>query len=218
MSSFPRVRHRKHFIRATKRVGTASFRDRMAERRRASVRTARAAASRRSPTVHLGPLDRDRVATTFDQMAQSIAGYEVSAKVSVFTSKFDAVLAGKAQFAEQEQASYDFFRGRAQCNACHRDGGPGQDPLFTDFTASNIGAPRNPRLGPTMRKIGPTHWAMSLIRQGRRSSMAASAIFSPRDISSASPPQWMRDGSSWRRATEHEFRCQHCAMWTSGPI
>jgi hypothetical protein len=62
------------------------------------------------------------------------------------TSKFDAVLAGKAQFTPQEQAGYDLFRGKAQCNACHRDGGPGEDPLFTDFTASNIGTPANPRL------------------------------------------------------------------------
>ena len=97
--------------------------------------------------VHLDPLDRGRVATTFDQMAQSIAGYEISAEVTSFTSKFDAVLlAGKAQFTKQEQAGYDLFRGRAQCNACHRDGGPGEDPLFTDFTASNIGTPANPRL------------------------------------------------------------------------
>jgi len=28
----------------------------------------------------------------------------------------------------------------------HRDGGPGEDPLFTDFTASNIGTPANSRL------------------------------------------------------------------------
>src|SRR6267378_2590461 len=96
--------------------------------------------------VHLGPIDRGRVGTTFDQMAQSIAGYEASAEVTSFTSKFDAVLAGKAQFTTQEQAGYDLFRGKAQCNACHRDGGPGEDPLFTDFTASNIGTPANPRL------------------------------------------------------------------------
>jgi cytochrome c peroxidase len=83
---------------------------------------------------------------TFDQMAQSIAGYEASAEVTPFTSKFDAVLAGKAQFTLQEQAGYDLFRGKAKCNACHRDGGPGEDPLFTDFTASNIGTPANPSL------------------------------------------------------------------------
>src|SRR6266853_1280980 len=96
--------------------------------------------------VHLGPIDRGRVGTTFDQMAQSIAGYEASAEVTSFTSKFDAVLAKKAQFTAQEQQGYDLFHGRGRCNECHRDGGPGEDPLFTDFTASNIGTPANPRL------------------------------------------------------------------------
>jgi cytochrome c peroxidase len=94
--------------------------------------------------VHLGEVDRGRAAATFDQMAQSIAGYESSAEVTAFTSKYDAVLAGKAQFTPQEQQGYDLFRGKAQCNNCHRDGGPGEDPLFTDFTASNIGVPKNP--------------------------------------------------------------------------
>jgi cytochrome c peroxidase len=96
--------------------------------------------------VHLSPIDRGRVSTTFDRMAQSIAGYEASAEVTSFTSKYDAVLAKKAQFTPQEQQGYDLFRGKARCNECHRDGGPGEDPLFTDFTASNIGTPANPRL------------------------------------------------------------------------
>jgi cytochrome c peroxidase len=99
-----------------------------------------------SMPVHLTDIDRGRAQATFDQMAQSIAGYEASAEVTNFTSKFDAVQAGQAQFTPQEQAGYDLFRGKAQCNACHRDGGPGEDPLFTDFTASNIGTPANPRL------------------------------------------------------------------------
>jgi cytochrome c peroxidase len=96
--------------------------------------------------VHLGPVDRGRAGATFDQMAQSIAGYEASAEVTAFSSKYDAVLAGKAKFTPPEQTGYDLFRGKAQCNSCHRDGGPGEDPLFTDFTASNIGTPANPRL------------------------------------------------------------------------
>jgi cytochrome c peroxidase len=96
--------------------------------------------------VHLGPLDRGRAATTFDQMAQSIAGYEASHEVTAFSSKYDVVQAGRAKFTPQEQAGYDLFRGKANCNACHRDGGPGEDPLFTDFTASNIGTPANPLL------------------------------------------------------------------------
>src|SRR6201993_3637566 len=96
--------------------------------------------------VHLSKVDRGRAAATFDQMAQSIAGYEASHEVTAFSSKYDAVLAGKAQFSPQEQQGYALFRGKAKCNECHRDGGPGEDPLFTDFTASNIGTPVNPEL------------------------------------------------------------------------
>ena len=82
---------------------------------------------------------------------------------------------------------------RAQCNACHRDGGPGEDPLFTDFTASNIGTPPNPRL-PYYRGSRPDALGYVADPAGSSSSMAASAVFSPRDIRSAGPPRWMRDG------------------------
>jgi len=53
---------------------------------------------------------------------------------------------GQGAVHDARAGGYDLFRGKAQCNACHRDGGPGEDPLFTDFTASNIGTPANPRL------------------------------------------------------------------------
>jgi cytochrome c peroxidase len=96
--------------------------------------------------LHLSAIDRGRAMTTYDQMAQSIAGYEASAEVTSFASKFDAVITGKSKFTPQEQQGYDLFRGKARCNNCHRDGGPGEDPLFTDFTASNIGTPANRRL------------------------------------------------------------------------
>jgi cytochrome c peroxidase len=96
--------------------------------------------------VRLDPAERGLANATFDQMAQSIASYEASAEVTPFTSKYDVVQAGTANFTPQEQLGYDLFRGKAHCNTCHRDGGPGEDPLFTDFTASNIGTPTNPRL------------------------------------------------------------------------
>ena len=99
-----------------------------------------------TPPLQLTAIERGRANTTFDQMAQSIASYEASAEVTAFTSKFDALQAGLAKFTPQEQLGYELFRGKAQCNTCHRDGGPGEDPLFTDFTASNIGTPANPRL------------------------------------------------------------------------
>src|SRR5258708_31976133 len=96
--------------------------------------------------IQLSPLDRGRVGSTFDQMAQSITSYEASAEVTSFTSKFDAVLAKKARFTPHEQRGYELFRSKGRCNECHRDVGPGEDPLFTAFTASNIGTPANPRL------------------------------------------------------------------------
>jgi hypothetical protein len=142
--------------------------------------------------VHLGQLDRGRVAATFDQMARSISGYEASAEVTTFTSKFEAVLAHKAQLT-QEQAGNDLFRGRAQCNSCHRRGGPGEDPLFTDFTASNIGIPANRRL-PYYVGHHPTRWAMSPIRQLSHLLMVALAVSSPRVLRSANPARWIRNG------------------------
>src|SRR5260370_14162302 len=96
--------------------------------------------------VRLSPLDRGRVGTTFDQMAQSMAGYEASAEVTAFTSKFDAVLAGQATFTTEEKTGDDLFRGKAKCNECHRDGGPGEHPLFTDLTASHLRTPAKPIL------------------------------------------------------------------------
>jgi cytochrome c peroxidase len=168
-----------------------------------------------SMPVHLDPLDRGRAAATFDQMAQSIAGYEASAEVTTFTSKFDAVLAGKAQLSAQEQAGYDLFRGKAQCNACHRDGGPGEDPLFTDSPPAISEFP--PIRGClTMSSSDRMRWAMSPIRQDRHSSTAASAPSSPRAISSASPPRSIRDGFGWRQTIKRAFRCRRCATWTGG--
>jgi len=64
--------------------------------------------------------------------------------VNPFSSKYDYVQAGKAQFTPEEKAGYELFRSKtAHCNECHRDGGPGEEPLFTDFTASNLGLPPN---------------------------------------------------------------------------
>ena len=94
--------------------------------------------------VHLDPSDRGRAIAALDQMAQSIAAYEASPEVSSFTSKFDAVQKGKAQFSQQEQAGFDLFRGKAKCSACHEPAGAA--PLFTNFTASNTGVPANRRL------------------------------------------------------------------------
>lgn len=96
--------------------------------------------------VHLRPADRQRANRVYDSFGLTAAAYEASPEVSPFTSKYDYVQAGKEQFTAQEARGYALFRGKARCNECHRDGGPGEEPLFTDFTASNLGVPRNPAL------------------------------------------------------------------------
>ena len=97
--------------------------------------------------VHLAPLDRGIAQDTFDRIAQSIAAYEGSAEANSFSSKYDYVMAGKDQFTPDEKMGYVLFRSKAtHCNECHRDGGPGEEPLFTDFTASNLGLPPNPAI------------------------------------------------------------------------
>src|SRR5712664_452920 len=96
--------------------------------------------------VHLNPADRSRADHVYDEFGLAISSYEFSPEVSPFTSKYDSVQAGKDQFTPQEKLGYELFRSKARCNECHRDGGPGEEPLFTDFTASNLGVPRNPGL------------------------------------------------------------------------
>jgi cytochrome c peroxidase len=93
--------------------------------------------------VHLDDIERGIVQATYDAMALSIAAYEASPEISAFSSKYDAVIGKSETFTAQEQMGYGLFRGKARCNECHRDGGPGEEPLFTDFTASNLGVPAN---------------------------------------------------------------------------
>ena len=83
--------------------------------------------------VHLSDADRGRAAATFDQMAQSIAGYEASAEVTAFTSKFDAVMAGKAQFTPDEQTGYALFRGKANCQFLSSRRRPGRGSTVYGF-------------------------------------------------------------------------------------
>src|SRR5262249_13180239 len=104
--------------------------------------------------VHLSLQDRARADSVYDHFGLAISAYELSPEVSPFTSKFDYVQAGKEKFTPQEALGYALFRGPARCNECHRDGGPGEEPLFTDFTASNLGVPRN--AGVQIYYEGPT--------------------------------------------------------------
>ncbi|HEU4993630.1 MAG TPA: cytochrome c peroxidase [Gemmatimonadaceae bacterium] len=118
--------------------------------------------------VHLEPTDRGIAAASYNFMALAMASFEASPEISRFSSKFDSALAHPDQqvLTPDEQAGWMLFRGKARCNTCHLDGtdnrggarhsrsderltpGNAADvaPLFTDFTAANIGVPRNPAL------------------------------------------------------------------------
>jgi cytochrome c peroxidase len=102
--------------------------------------------------VQLSVVDRGQSNSTYGHMTMSMATYESSSDVSGFSSKFDAYLAGNATLSATELAGYTLFNGKAGCNQCHLSGnstgaltGVAADvaPLFTDFTANNIGLPQN---------------------------------------------------------------------------
>jgi cytochrome c peroxidase len=72
--------------------------------------------------IRLSPADRTKADNVYDHWGQSISFYEHSPAVSAFTSKFDAFLAGTYTLTADEQAGYDLFRGKGNCNSCHLDG------------------------------------------------------------------------------------------------
>lgn len=82
----------------------------------------------------------------YERIAQALTAYETSREVNAFSSKFDAVLAGRAQFTAAEKRGLKLYRGKAKCEQCHPSvaGRHGEPPLFTDFSYDNIGAPKNP--------------------------------------------------------------------------
>ncbi|MEA3413355.1 MAG: cytochrome c peroxidase [Pseudomonadota bacterium] len=98
-------------------------------------------------TLAMDPENRGRVDTAFDNIALAIAAFESSPKVNRFSSKFDAVLAGEAEFTTEEEIGQHLFMATAACADCHpitrqENGGP---PLFTDSTFDNLGVPKNPQ-------------------------------------------------------------------------
>ncbi|MEA3110154.1 MAG: cytochrome c peroxidase [Gammaproteobacteria bacterium] len=103
--------------------------------------------------VMLSAVDRGTSNSTYDHIAMSMASYESSSEVSAFSSKFDAYLAGNATLTTAELNGYTLFNGKGRCNQCHLSGTAVDSlnsevaadvaPLFTDFTANNIGLPKN---------------------------------------------------------------------------
>jgi cytochrome c peroxidase len=111
--------------------------------------------------VHLNAVDRATANSTFDHLTMAMAAYEASSEVSPFSSKFDFALAHPDQkvLSKDEQEGWELFRSKGVCNTCHLDGTENRGtqnrgnitplkatnvaPLFTDFTSSNLGLPKN---------------------------------------------------------------------------
>jgi cytochrome c peroxidase len=84
------------------------------------------------------------VETAYHNIAVAIAAYEASSEVNPFTSKFDYVQAGLAEFTPQEAAGEKLFSGRGKCAHCHSDSASKNNPVsFTDFDYHNLGLPTN---------------------------------------------------------------------------
>jgi cytochrome c peroxidase len=101
--------------------------------------------------------NQNLVISAYDHAAQSTAAYEAGPEVSSFSSKFDFAIANPTLtvLTADELAGWNLFRGKGHCNTCHVDGTEPSttpitpadlacvNPLFTDFTSTNIGTPQN---------------------------------------------------------------------------
>ena len=80
----------------------------------------------------------------YDNIAAAIAAFETSTEVNLFTSKFDAVMAGSAIFSASELRGFNLFKGTvAKCANCHTVNTPANGSQFTDFNYYNIATPIN---------------------------------------------------------------------------
>src|SRR4029077_18447623 len=72
--------------------------------------------------IKLRPEDRAKANDVYNHWGQSISKFERSQRVSAFSSKFDAFLAGNYTMTSDEMAGYKLFDGKGNCNSCHLDG------------------------------------------------------------------------------------------------
>lgn len=89
--------------------------------------------------------------TALKAIAASIAAFERTERFAPFSSKYDHVAAGRAQFTALERQGLDLFLDpeKGNCAACHVADPTSRNPadsLFTDFTYDNLGVPRNARI------------------------------------------------------------------------
>jgi len=87
----------------------------------------------------------------FERMTFALQQFQLEApEFAPFTSKFDAVAAGRATFTAREARGLALFNSREKgnCALCHSSTAPDNAPgaLFTGFGYANLGVPRNPAI------------------------------------------------------------------------
>jgi len=109
-------------------------------------------------------------------IARSIAAFERSPKVSAYSSKYDAYLAGRATLTKAEKNGMKLFTGKANCSNCH------VPPLFTDYSYDNLGIPKNP-LNPFYSEPGPNPLGAAWVDLGLggylKSASFAASVYEP---------------------------------------
>ena len=88
---------------------------------------------------------------TFDAVGLALEAFETEdMSFHPYTSKFDAVMSGHADFTPQELRGYVMYNDpmRGNCAKCHFDqpGPNGQPAQFTDYQYISLGVPRNPEV------------------------------------------------------------------------
>ena len=83
-----------------------------------------------------------------ERMGFALERYQIEdPEFAPFSSKFDAVNAGRARFTDAELRGLAWFnrRDKGNCAACHPSTKPANAPaaLFTDFSYDSLGVPRN---------------------------------------------------------------------------
>jgi len=109
----------------------------------------------------------DDVDAAYTAMTKAIEAFEQTPRFSPFSSKFDAVLRGKAHFTPDEARGFALFKDpqKGNCIACHVGEESSREPadwMFTDFTYDNLGVPRNPRIPDN---ADPSHFDLGVCAQ-----------------------------------------------------
>lgn len=87
----------------------------------------------------------------FNKIAAALAGFQRSAEMQPFDSKYDAYIRNEVKLSEAETRGLKLFKdkNKGNCAACHAmndHSNQGKHNLFTDFSYDNLGVPRNTKI------------------------------------------------------------------------